>query len=80
MPDQTARDAVAPIVWRHGWVKQEADDFADAVLAVLGIPPDTPVQDVREALALLDTRYAMEERLSQFQNAAAALIREIDRA
>ena len=63
MPDQTARDAVAPIVWRHGWVKQEADDFADAVLAVLGIPPEMATSEIARAISTHVQTRAWQERL-----------------
>ncbi len=54
MPDQTARDAAVGYLTRRGVHETTARVWARGILAALGIPPDTTVQDVREALALLD--------------------------
>lgn len=57
MPDQTARDA-ARVVVEFG---DPAVEFtygcrlADAVLAVLGIPPDTTTDTIRAGLALVES-------------------------
>ncbi len=60
MPDQTARDAVKRGLldaFRGAWTDSEYEatfgPAADAVLAVLGIPPDAPVPNIGAGLAAL---------------------------
>ena len=60
MPDQTARDAVRECFCGAAWCRTNGcptfticNAKADAVLAALGIPPDTTTDEVRDALLLL---------------------------
>ena len=59
MPDQTARDAaISALRGVFGppckWMGDDLDhDAIDAVLAALGIPPDTTTDEVRAGLAAL---------------------------
>ncbi len=60
MPDQTARDAVKRGLldaFRGAWTDSEYEatfgPAADAVLAALGIPPDTTTDEIRAGLAAL---------------------------
>jgi hypothetical protein len=53
VPDQTARDAIGRALRQVGVTYYGV--AADAVLAALGIPPDTTTDDLRAALTLLDS-------------------------
>jgi len=56
VPDKTARDVVIGTLVaanEHPWVQPPPNMVADAVLAALGITPDTTTDEVRAGLYLL---------------------------
>jgi len=56
MTDRTAHDAVIGMLVRgdeHPWVQPPPDMVADAILAELGIDPDTPTDDVKAGVIFL---------------------------
>ena len=71
MPDKTARDAIGRALRQVGVTYYGV--AADAVLAVLGIPPDTTTDEVRAGLAAL--RIAEEYGVSVWPTAHDARAR-----